>query len=192
MSTDDLLFFQGWVLFQFFIVLQHSSLLCQMLLRFWTATLSVATVVCAPAVASVSIYPTLQSPSEHPLYHKRCVQPPEYSAFGANGRSLSCLQSHGTDQVDQVSTICQPMDLFEQPHRIIWHRYAPPFFSNVYLRLPFTSTETLLTIHTLIRNGINIIHIPPPFSPPFFCLWQQRSWDYGLTRVSDSTQWHIV
>lgn len=63
-----------------------------------------------------------------------------------------------------------------------------------YLRLPFTSTETLLTIHTLIRNGINIniIHIPPPFSPPFFCLWQQRSWDYGLTRVSDSTQWHIV
>lgn len=62
-----------------------------LMLRFWTATLSVATVVCAPAVASVSIYPTLQSPSEHPLYHKRCVQPPEYSAFGANGRSLSCL-----------------------------------------------------------------------------------------------------
>lgn len=49
-------------------------------------------------------------------------------------------QSHDTDQVDQVSPICQPMDLFEQPHRIIWHTYAPPFFSNVsapslYLKL---------------------------------------------------------
>ena len=45
----------------------------------------VALLAVAPATCSVSLYPTLQSPEEHPLYLRRAVRPPGYAAFGSNG-----------------------------------------------------------------------------------------------------------
>jgi hypothetical protein len=49
------------------------------------------------ASRQVSVYSSLQSPREHPLYERREIQPPEYSAFGPNGVGFMSLRGFPQD-----------------------------------------------------------------------------------------------
>ena len=45
----------------------------------------------------IAVYSTLQSPREHPLYERREVAPPEYSAFGPSGVGFMALRGFPED-----------------------------------------------------------------------------------------------
>ena len=63
------------------------------------------------AEASVSIYATLQSPKEHPLYDRRSIKPPERAAFGSNGVGIMALRSFPTTP---NGTLFNLTELFDQ------------------------------------------------------------------------------
>ena len=60
----------------------------------------------------IRFYGALQSPSEHPLYERRAVQPPQYSDFGKSGIGWMALRGFPTTPNGTLTQIEELLDQY--------------------------------------------------------------------------------